>query len=56
GFPNVTAISQLDKKKRPYLNNQTFIKIGLPSGFISYAIIITLGYGIMTAIFKSSSS
>ncbi|KAH3674940.1 hypothetical protein WICMUC_002960 [Wickerhamomyces mucosus] len=52
GFPNVTAISQLDRKKIPFLTNKLFIANGVPSGLIAYAIVVTVGYGIMKAIAK----
>lgn len=50
GFPNVTAISMSDEVGQRYLSVGTFITRGIPASIISYVIIITVGYGIMTSI------
>lgn len=50
GFPNVTAISMTDDLGNRYLNVGTFITRGVPASLIAYIVVITIGYGIMTAI------
>lgn len=50
GFPNVTAICMTDEFGKPYLTVGTFLKRGVPSSIISYAIIVTVGYGTMRLI------
>ena len=50
GFPNVTAISKIDKKGNRYLSMGTFISRGVPSSLICYLVVITIGYGIMSSV------
>ena len=50
GFPNVTAISMIDKNNKPYLNMATFISRGVPCSIVVFLCVITLGYGIMSSI------
>lgn len=50
GFPNVTAISMTDEVGKRYLNVSTFITRGVPASLIAYVIVVTLGYGIMSAL------
>lgn len=50
GFPNVTAISMTDEVGKRYLTVNTFITRGVPASIIAYVFIITLGYGIMSAL------
>ncbi|OBA19570.1 SPX-domain-containing protein [Metschnikowia bicuspidata var. bicuspidata NRRL YB-4993] len=50
GFPNVTAICMTDEFGKPYLTVNTFITRGVPSSFIAYIIIVSVGYGIMNMI------
>lgn len=50
GFPNVTAISMTDEVGKPYLTVNTFITRGVPASIIAYVCVVTLGYGIMTAL------
>ena len=50
GFPNVTAISMRDEVGKNYLTVNTFITRGVPASIIAYIIVITVGYGIMSAI------
>lgn len=50
GFPNVTAICMTDEFGKPYLTVNTFITRGVPSSFIAYAVIVTVGYGTMMLI------
>lgn len=49
GFPNVTAISMTDEVGKRYLTVNTFISRGIPASLISYVFVITVGYGVMTA-------
>lgn len=50
GFPNVTAISMTDELGKPYLTVNIFISRGVPASIIAYLCVITVGYGVMTAI------
>lgn len=46
GFPNVTAISMLDKKGNRYLDMGTFMSRGIPCSIVVYVCVVTIGYGI----------
>ncbi|CAK7909309.1 low-affinity phosphate transporter Pho91p [[Candida] anglica] len=50
GFPNVTAICMTDEFGKPYLTVNTFITRGVPSSFIAYLIIVSVGYATMRLI------
>lgn len=50
GFPNVTAICMTDDLGNPYLNVGTFITRGVPSSFITYAVVVTIGFATMKLI------
>lgn len=50
GFPNVTAICMTDEVGHNYVNVKTFITRGVPSSFIAYFVIVTVGYLIMQII------
>ncbi|KAK5781687.1 hypothetical protein RI543_000873 [Arxiozyma heterogenica] len=50
GFPNVTAISMLDKKGNRYLDMGTFMSRGVPCSLIVYVCVITIGYGIIVSV------
>lgn len=50
GFPNVTAISMIDEVGDRYLTVGTFITRGVPSSLITYAVIVTMGYGLMKTV------
>lgn len=50
GFPNVTAISMLDKKGNRYLDMSTFMSRGVPCSLIVYVCVITIGYGIIVSV------
>ncbi|CCE62023.1 hypothetical protein TPHA_0B03530 [Tetrapisispora phaffii CBS 4417] len=52
GFPNITAISKLDRNGDPYLSMLTFISRGVPASLIVFVVVITVGYGIMSSILK----
>ncbi|QLG70219.1 hypothetical protein HG535_0A01570 [Zygotorulaspora mrakii] len=56
GFPNVTAISMTDKKGERYLSVGSFIVRGVPTSFLAFLCIITLGYGIMISVLKGPSA
>ncbi|EJS41896.1 pho91p [Saccharomyces arboricola H-6] len=47
GFPNVTAISMIDEVGDRYLTVGTFITRGVPASLLSYATIVTVGYGLL---------
>lgn len=51
GFPNVTAISMTDGVGNRYLTVNTFITRGVPASLLTYATVLTVGYGIMDTIF-----
>lgn len=53
GFPNVTAISKLDKKGNRYLSVGTFLSRGVPASLLVFVCVITLGYGIMHSVLKA---
>ncbi|KAL6453670.1 LOW QUALITY PROTEIN: PHO91 Low-affinity phosphate transporter PHO91 [Candida maltosa Xu316] len=50
GFPNVTAIGLVDEFGNSYLTVGMFIKIGVPASVIAYAIVVTVGFGVMKVI------
>ncbi|CCK69806.1 Pho91p KNAG_0D00540 [Huiozyma naganishii CBS 8797] len=50
GFPNVTAISMIDEVGDRYLNVAIFISRGVPASLFCYAVVVTVGYGIMRLI------
>lgn len=50
GFPNVTAISMIDEVGDRYLTVGTLITRGVPSSLITYAVIVTMGYGLMKTV------
>ncbi|KAL3230601.1 Inorganic phosphate transporter PHO87 [Nakaseomyces bracarensis] len=56
GFPNITAISKVDKKGDRYLNMGTFISRGVPASLLVFLCVITLGYGIMHSVLKPVAS
>ena len=47
GFPNMNAIALEDQTGAPYLTTSDFLKVGVPSSVITYALVVTVGYGIM---------
>lgn len=49
GFPNVTAISMTDELGKRYLTVNTFITRGVPASIITFACVVTIGYGIMSS-------
>lgn len=55
GFPNVTAISMLDKKGNRYLSMGTFMSRGIPCSIIVYVCVITIGYGITISVVHPQS-
>jgi phosphate transporter len=50
GFPNVTAICMTDDLGKPYLTVGSFISRGVPSSLLVYAVIVTIGYSLMTSL------
>jgi phosphate transporter len=47
GFPNMNAIMMEDEMGVRYLSVMDFIKAGVPSSFLLYFVVISLGYVIM---------
>ena len=56
GFPNVTAISKVDKKGDRYLSVMTFLTRGVPASILAFLCVITLGYGIMASVIKGNAT
>ncbi|AGO12757.1 AaceriADR289Cp [[Ashbya] aceris (nom. inval.)] len=50
GFPNVTAISIIDEVGDRYLNVSTFITRGVPASILTYLVIVTVGYTLMSLV------
>ncbi|KAG0052328.1 low-affinity phosphate transporter [Gryganskiella cystojenkinii] len=50
GFPNMNAIAQEDEMGQPYLKTMDFLKSGVPLSILATLCIVTIGYGIMTAL------
>lgn len=50
GFPNVTAISMTDEVGKRYLTVNTFITRGVPASIIAFIFVISIGYGVMSAL------
>ncbi|KAI3404921.2 PHO91 [Candida oxycetoniae] len=50
GFPNIMAISMADEFGKPYLTVGTFITRGVPSSFVAFAIVVSVGYATMRII------
>ena len=47
GFPNMNAIALEDQTGKPYLTTGDFLRVGVPSSVATYALVVTIGYGIM---------
>ncbi|GFH21628.1 uncharacterized protein HaLaN_18975, partial [Haematococcus lacustris] len=43
GFPNMNAVSLEDSTGQTYVGALDFIKVGVPSSILAYAVIITVG-------------
>lgn len=56
GFPNVTAISKVDRKGDRYLSVMTFLTRGVPASLLAFLCVITLGYGIMASVVKGNAT
>ncbi|KAJ9505749.1 hypothetical protein QJQ45_029250 [Haematococcus lacustris] len=50
GFPNMNAVSLEDSTGQTYVGALDFIKVGVPSSILAYAVIITVGYSLMLII------
>ncbi|KAH0101048.1 hypothetical protein KCU66_g15068, partial [Aureobasidium melanogenum] len=51
GFPNMTAIMMEEPNiGRRYLQVKHFITRGVPASILAYAVIISVGYGLMLAV------
>lgn len=55
GFPNVTAISMLDKKGNRYLDMGTFMSRGIPCSLVVYVCVVTIGYGIGSSVIHAKA-
>ncbi|KAF9195322.1 low-affinity phosphate transporter [Haplosporangium sp. Z 767] len=50
GFPNMNAIALEDEMGIPYLKTIDFVKSGVPLSVLATICVVTIGYGIMTAL------
>ncbi|KAG0202208.1 low-affinity phosphate transporter [Mortierella sp. GBA30] len=50
GFPNMNAIALEDEMGIPYLKTIDFLKSGVPLSVMATLCVVTIGYGIMTAL------
>ncbi|KAG0100551.1 low-affinity phosphate transporter [Podila epicladia] len=50
GFPNMNAIALEDEMGIPYLKTMDFLKSGVPLSVLATLCIVTIGFGIMTAL------
>ncbi|CAK3961028.1 probable Na+ dicarboxylate, Na+ tricarboxylate and phosphate transporters [Lecanosticta acicola] len=51
GFPNMTAIMMEDSQTgQRYLQVRHFLTRGIPSSIIAYAVVVSVGYGLMVAV------
>ncbi|KAF9205185.1 low-affinity phosphate transporter [Haplosporangium sp. Z 27] len=50
GFPNMNAIAQEDEMGIPFLKTKDFLKSGVPLSVLATLCVVTIGYGIMTAL------
>ncbi|ORZ13932.1 SPX domain-domain-containing protein [Lobosporangium transversale] len=50
GFPNMNAIALEDEMGLPYLKTMDFLKSGVPLSILATLVIVTMGYGIMSAL------
>ncbi|KAG0256671.1 low-affinity phosphate transporter [Mortierella polycephala] len=50
GFPNMNAIALEDEMGVPYLKTIDFVKSGVPLSIIATLCVVTIGYGIMSAL------
>jgi phosphate transporter len=50
GFPNMNAIALEDEMGIPYLKTIDFLKSGVPLSIVATACVVTIGYGIMSAL------
>ncbi|KNC96220.1 divalent anion:Na+ symporter (DASS) family transporter [Spizellomyces punctatus DAOM BR117] len=46
-FPNMNAISLEDRTGTPWVHVSDFLRVGIPSSFVAWVIILTIGYPIM---------
>lgn len=50
GFPNMTAVSLEAPDGRTYLSAADFVAVGVPCSIAAYALIVSVGYFLMTAV------
>ncbi|KAF9111713.1 low-affinity phosphate transporter [Mortierella sp. AM989] len=50
GFPNMNAIAMEDELGIPYLKTMDFLKSGVPLSVLATLCVVTIGYGIMSAL------
>ncbi|KAG0056840.1 low-affinity phosphate transporter [Gryganskiella cystojenkinii] len=50
GFPNMNAIAQEDEMGQPFLRTIDFLKTGVPLSILATICVVTIGYGIMSAL------
>ncbi|CAI5757817.1 unnamed protein product [Candida verbasci] len=50
GFPNMTAVGLRDPVGKPYITVNTLMTRGIPASIITFLVIVTVGYGIMSSL------
>ena len=50
GFPNMTAITQENKLGQRFIGASDFLKNGIPASILATAVIVSVGYAIMSAL------
>jgi phosphate transporter len=50
GFPNMNASAQEDEMGQPFLKTSDFLKTGVPLSILATVCVVTIGFGIMTAL------
>lgn len=48
GFPNMTAVSQVDSVGRRYVTAKDFLKVGVPASIVATAVVGSVGFLMMT--------
>lgn len=50
-FPNINSLLVLDDHGQPYLKVQDFLRVGIFFSLITVFLIVTIGYGLILAVF-----
>lgn len=49
-FPNMNAVSLEDPKGMPWVDVGDFLKVGIPSSFVAWVVVLCIGYPIMSVL------